>query len=90
MTEQMYNNSGVASVAPIQIAPKLNELNEFAPVVVTAPTPTTSPSIVGNAAITITINPQSELKAKRIKVLRVLAVKTAAILDWNLLKFETE
>lgn len=33
---------------------------------------------------------QGELKSKRIRVLRVLAIKTAAILDWNLIQFEKE
>ena len=36
------------------------------------------------------LNNQVELKSKRIKILRVLAIKTAAILDWNLIKFEKE
>ncbi|CAF0894283.1 unnamed protein product [Brachionus calyciflorus] len=35
-------------------------------------------------------DPQAEIKSKRIKILRVLAIKTASILDWNLLKFEKE
>lgn len=33
---------------------------------------------------------QIELKSKRIRILRALAIKTAAILEWNLIKFEKE
>jgi hypothetical protein len=33
---------------------------------------------------------QTELKTKRIRILRILAVKTASLLKWNLLKFEKE
>ena len=33
---------------------------------------------------------QSETKINRIQMLRILAIKTAAILDWNLLLFEKE
>ncbi len=33
---------------------------------------------------------QTELKTKRIRILRILAVKTASLLRWNLLKFEKE
>jgi hypothetical protein len=32
----------------------------------------------------------NESKSKRIKILRILAVKTACLLKWNLLKFEKE
>jgi hypothetical protein len=35
-------------------------------------------------------NNQVELKTKRIRILRILAVKTASLLKWNLLKFEKE
>lgn len=31
-----------------------------------------------------------ESKCKRIKILRILAIKTACLLDWNLLKFEKD
>lgn len=34
--------------------------------------------------------PQIELKTKRIRILRILAVKTASLLRWNLLKLEKE
>ncbi len=33
---------------------------------------------------------QGEFKCKRIKILRILAIKTACLLDWNLLKFEKD
>ena len=33
---------------------------------------------------------QTEFKSKRIQILRVLAIKTACLLKWNLLKFEKE
>ena len=39
--------------------------------------------------ITLQLN-QTELKTKRIRILRILAVKTASLLKWNLLKFEKE
>ena len=35
-------------------------------------------------------NVAAEVKAKKIRVLRVLAIKTACILKWNLIKFEKE
>lgn len=38
----------------------------------------------------ITNNNQGESKCKRIKILRILAIKTACLLDWNLLKFEKD
>lgn len=39
---------------------------------------------------TTTASNQVELKTKRIRILRILAVKMASILKWNLLKFEKE
>ena len=37
---------------------------------------------------TTTASNQVELKTKRIRILRILAVKMASILKWNLLKFK--
>lgn len=36
------------------------------------------------------ISSQGEFKCKRIKILRILAIKMACLLDWNLLKFEKD
>ncbi len=42
-----------------------------------------------NAALPAASN-QTEFKSKRIQILRVLAIKTACLIKWNLLKFEKE
>ena len=34
--------------------------------------------------------PKTELKVKKIRILRVLAIKMACILKWNIMKFEKE
>ncbi len=36
------------------------------------------------------VNNLGESKCKRIKILRILAIKTACLLEWNLLKFEKD
>ena len=87
MTEQVYNfNVTNAAANNTNQAQPLNSTNppkpggespspsDTAVVPTTAPTPT----------------PQFELKVKRIRMLRILAIKTAAILGWNLLTFEKE
>ncbi len=51
-------------------------------------TPSQLPSISSFNNLTNMAN--VELKTKRIRILRILAVKAAAILGWDMLKFEKE
>jgi len=75
MTEQLYNTN-------YQNAIQLN--NQLAKAAGAEQTPENL------AAQTQANMAQVELKAKRIRALRILAIKTAAILDWDLLLFEKE
>ena len=75
MTEQLYNTN-------YQNAVQLN--NQLAKAAGAEQTPENL------AAQTQSNLAQVELKAKRIRALRILAIKTAAILDWDLLLFEKE
>lgn len=92
MTEQMFN-SGAAQPQQQQPQPvtaqQLPVVSEASPL--TSPTASPLATVPISATTTTAINAaQQELKTKRIKVLRILAIKTAAILDWNLIKFEAE
>lgn len=101
MTEQFFN-SGVQSQAasnPAQQLPKSESISEFPSGAsspsnsLSASSPTggvSGPVTTPGTAPTPSNNPQMELKTKRIKVLRILAIKAASILDWNLIKFEAE
>jgi hypothetical protein len=74
MTEQLYNTN-------YQNAVQLN--NQLAKVAAEQ----TPESLAAQTQANVV---QVELKAKRIRALRVLAIKAAAILDWDLLLFEKE
>lgn len=99
MTEQIYNNNLTNRDQPSQpqqqppTTPK-QDPSEFSPTGNTPPSSSSpsspSPASVPNPTPGGAQQTQSELKTKRIKVLRILAIKTAAILGWNLLKFESE
>jgi hypothetical protein len=93
MTEQLYtppvinvpnNNNNSAPASPQ--SPKSDDQ--------TLPSPSGSP--VQQAAPqqqlpqAQTTNLPSEVKLKRIRVLRILAIKAASILEWDLIKFEKE
>ena len=47
-------------------------------------------SELASAALVSINEHQGEFKCKRIKILRILAIKTACLLNWNLLKFEKD
>ena len=94
MTEQIYNNSALVK----------NSATPSVAVGSSTPTPTAGASEAPNASptnqasanptpappINVAINSAVELKIKRIRLLRTLSVKTAALLDWDLIKFENE
>ena len=97
MTEQIYNNSALikngtaqpaiatANTASSPSTPSSPFVNGSDVVVLssTPPNPApTNPNLVNVSAI--------ELKIKRIRLLRTLSLKTAALLDWDLIKFENE
>jgi hypothetical protein len=86
MTEQVYN----ANTNSITNSANLNQLKPTGDIS-GAPNEsglalTTTNNLTSNAPL---IN-QNELKMNRIQMLRILAIKTAAILDWNLIIFEKE
>lgn len=95
MTEQMYNNI-TSSNQPVNapnpvgsLSPSTGNNNPF--VGSNTASPPSSPAVTTKPDdVTIISQSQVELKVKRIKVLRILAIKTASILGWNLLKFEKE
>ncbi len=90
MTEQVYNfNVANAPANNNNPAQPVNNTNQ-AKLGGESASPNETVAVVPTAAPTTTVTPQFELKVKRIRMLRILAIKTAAILDWNLLTFEKE
>ena len=100
MTEQVYNvnlstatpanNQGLTSTITNKssVSELLNAGIETLSSSSLSTTNNSSSIILTNNSIT-NIN-QCESKINRIQMLRMLAIKTAAILDWNLLLFEKE
>ena len=85
MTEQVYNVPTAATVPakPVDGQPPAasNENSQTSPPIHTVPS-------LNN--LNATANQAVEVKTKRIRILRILAVKAAAILSWDILKFEKE
>lgn len=79
MTEQVYNQPSLA----------LNNKEQPASDVVLLNASSTNTATNLLTAAVSSMN-QAESKTKRIRILRILAIKTAAILEWDLLKFEKE
>jgi hypothetical protein len=86
MTEQLYTtNNQVPPVQPPAVSNKPEDQS--------LPTSGSSSAIQTNSnqqQLPQSALPQGEPKLKRIKVLRLLAIKAASILEWDLLKFEKE
>lgn len=81
MTEQLYN-AGLKP--PDEQAPNQSSTSQTG----ASPTPAgNSNQVLPQSTTQSTLG---EVKLKRIKALRLLAIKTAAILNWDLLKFEKE
>ena len=99
MTEQVYNNGTNAngtSVLPSSanstqsLTPSNNKTAnlDLQQATATEANPIASP--LPAVSSLSSLNQSSEPKTKRIKVLRILAIKTAALLGWDILKFEKE
>jgi hypothetical protein len=96
MTEQLYtppvainansNNINSAPVSPQ--GPKSDD--QTLPSPSGSPVPQVLPQTQQQLPQPNTTNLPSEVKLKKIRVLRVLAIKAAAILEWDLIKFEKE
>jgi len=92
MTEQVYNanTNSITISASINQAQNPNQLKPSGDIPGNSNESglalTTTNSLTSNVPV---IN-QNELKMNRIQMLRILAIKTAAILDWNLIIFEKE
>jgi len=92
MTEQVYNanTNSITISASINQAQNPNQLKPAGDIPGNSNESglalTTTNSLTSNVPV---IN-QNELKMNRIQMLRILAIKTAAILDWNLIIFEKE
>jgi hypothetical protein len=82
MTEQLYNSSSMGSSAKTQQDLSTSQGNLGS--VSSASTQNASAGMPSGQPVT------QELKSKRVQLLRMLAIKTGALLDWNLLQFEKE
>ncbi len=84
MTEQVYANPTVVqqqqqAAGSLAIGNATNTTNKSSNEI----------NLLSNLNSNLNAN-QPEYKCKRIKILRVLAIKTACLLNWNLINFEKE
>lgn len=92
MTEQVYNSNSNQTGA-LTSSNQSQNINQAKPVSESPSNPaepSLSPAITANLTSNLNVINQNELKVNRIQMLRILALKTAAILDWNLVIFEKE
>jgi hypothetical protein len=92
MTEQVYNSNinQIGISTPNSPAQNISQIKPSTELSTGSSESSLSITNTTNLTSNLTIVHQNELKVNRIQMLRILAIKTAAILDWNLIIFEKE